>query len=352
MGFMTVRRHRSSVFAAIIALTLIAGAGRADATLYDVTDLGTLGGSTSQAYAINTRGDVAGSSTLSGDMVGHAFLYKARHGQLLDLDPQGNDRNSRAWAINGRGQVAGDTYAAWAAGVHPAVFRHGKVIDLAPVPAFTYAAAVGINDAGDLLIHAWTPPRLLPAQGFLLHHGILAALPITFVTGINNRHQVVGATGDPIIVLQAVSYRRGELASIGGSLGARGISANAVNDRGDIAGGFLDGDLTGHAFLDRAGVTTDLGTLPGGLEAAGLALNVHDQVVGYAFDYSTTFIERAFLYDARLLPSLQDLNDLIPANLGIVLNRATAINDDGIIAGYGTVGGQFHAFILRPHPSS
>lgn len=347
---MTVRRHRSSVFAAIIALMLIAGAASADATLYDVTDLGTLGGSTSQAYAINTRGDVAGSSTLAGDVVGHAFLYKARHGQLIDLDPQGNDRNSRAWAINGRGQVAGDAYAAWAAGIHPTVFAHGKVIDLPAIPTFAYASAVGINDAGDVLISAWTPPRLLPAQGFLLHHGILAALPITFVSALNNRHQVVGATGDPSIV-QAVSYRRGELTSIGGSLGARSISANAVNARGDIAGGFLDGDLGGHAFLDRAGATTDLGTLPGGLEATGLAFNVHDQVVGYAFDYSATVVERAFLYDARLGPSLQDLNDLIPANSGIVLNRATAINDGGIIAGYGTVSGQFHAFILRPNPS-
>ena len=113
------------------------------------------------------------------------------------------------------------------------------------------------------------------------------------------------------------------LESVGGSLGARNISANAVNATGDIAGGFLDAGLGGHAFLDRGGVTTDLGTLPGGLAATGLALNAHDQVVGTAFDYSTTFVERAFLYDARLAASLQDLNDLIPANSGIVLNRAT-----------------------------
>ena len=87
------------------------------------------------------------------------------------------------------------------------------------------------------------------------------------------------------------------------------------------------------------------------LEATGLALNAHDQVVGYAFDYSTTFVERAFLYDARLDPPMRDLNDLIPADSRIVLNRATGINDDGIIVGYGTVGGRFHAFVLSPSPS-
>jgi len=57
-----------------------------------------------------------------------------------------------------------------------------------------------------------------------------------------------------------------------------------------------------------------------GLVATALALNAHDQVVGYAFDHSTAFVERAFLYDARFDPPIQDLNDLIPADSDIVLN--------------------------------
>jgi hypothetical protein len=74
-------------------------------------------------------------------------------------------------------------------------------------------------------------------------------------------------------------------------------------------------------------------------------------VVGYAFDYSTMFVERAFVYDARLDPPMRDLNDLIPADSGIVLNRATGINEDGVIVAYGTVGGRIHAFVLSPNPS-
>jgi probable HAF family extracellular repeat protein len=133
---------------------------------------------------------------------------------------------------------------------------------------------------------------------------------------------------------------------------ARG-SPNAINARGDIAGGFLDAGGDGHAFLARSGVVMDLGTLPGGPIATALALNAHDQVVGYAFDYSlpATLAERAFLYDPRLDPPMQDLNDLIPAESAIMLNRATGINDAGIIVGFGTVGGQFHAFVLKPNPS-
>ena len=74
-------------------------------------------------------------------------------------------------------------------------------------------------------------------------------------------------------------------------------------------------------------------------------------MLGYAFDHSTAFVERVFLYDARFDPPIQDLNDLIPADSDIVLNGATGINNDGIIVGYGTVDGQFHAFVLKPNPS-
>jgi len=217
-----------------------------------------------------------------------------------------SDRNSRAWAINGRGRVAGDIFAAGAAS-HPALFRRGQVIDLGTVPALE-ASAVGINDAGDVLIDGWNP-RGPQHQGFLLHHGHVVALPISFVSGINDHHQVVGSVGVPLSV-QAVSYKRGVVTPVGGSLAAQGTSASAVNARGDVTGGFPDSDgLVGHALLDRRGVATDLGTLPRGLVATGLALNAHDQVVGYAFDYSTTFVERAFLYDARLSDARPERSD-------------------------------------------
>jgi probable HAF family extracellular repeat protein len=50
---------------------------------------------------------------------------------------------------------------------------------------------------------------------------------------------------------------------------------------------------------------------------------------------------------------MQDLNDLIPADSGIVLEAATAINDDGIIVGIATAvdGHVRHAVVLKPHGS-
>jgi hypothetical protein len=45
---------------------------------------------------------------------------------------------------------------------------------------------------------------------------------------------------------------------------------------------------------------------------------------------------------------MQDLNNLIPAGTGWVLQEGAAINDVGQIAGYGTLNRQSHAFLLTP----
>ena len=68
-----------------------------------MTDLGTLGGTTSYATAINDRGQVVGNSpTIAG--VTHAFLYG--DGAMTDLGTLGGT-TSYATAINDRGQVVG-----------------------------------------------------------------------------------------------------------------------------------------------------------------------------------------------------------------------------------------------------
>ena len=45
---------------------------------------------------------------------------------------------------------------------------------------------------------------------------------------------------------------------------------------------------------------------------------------------------------------ITDLNSLIPAGSGWVLNRATGINDAGQIVGSGTINGVLHVFLLTP----
>src|SRR5262249_37859544 len=56
-------------------------------TSYTITDLGTFGGTISNAYAINKSGQVAGGADLTGGTVSHPFLWYA--GRLHDLGTLG-----------------------------------------------------------------------------------------------------------------------------------------------------------------------------------------------------------------------------------------------------------------------
>jgi probable HAF family extracellular repeat protein len=71
-------------------------------------DLGTLGGSASCAYGINTFGHVVGEATTPTGTF-HAFLYRDGRMENLNrrLPPQSEWVLERANAINDRGQIVG-----------------------------------------------------------------------------------------------------------------------------------------------------------------------------------------------------------------------------------------------------
>jgi probable HAF family extracellular repeat protein len=67
-------------------------------------DLGTLGGSSSSAAALNNRGQVVGwSTTASGET--HAFVWD--NGVMIDLSPE--KASSFASDINDRGEIVGSS---------------------------------------------------------------------------------------------------------------------------------------------------------------------------------------------------------------------------------------------------
>ena len=150
------------------------------------------------------------------------------------------------------------------------------------------------------------------------------------------------ATPDPFCYFDdcfypnGIEYRGGSVTSLGALPNSPWSSANSMSQNGLIAGtsenGTLD-PLTGlpelRAVIWRAGQITDLGTIDGGYNSAGFAVNNAGVVAGYA----TTTVPDPFLgYQQLAIRSrngvMQDLG-----NLGGPDAIALLVNEAGQIAG-------------------
>ena len=109
-------------------------------------DLGTLGGSSSWAGAVNASGQVVGVSTTAGDdATYHAFVW-TREGGMIDL---GTLSGGYSWAsaMNDRGQVVGGSYPVSQPG-HAFSWTHeGGMIDLGTLGG-SYSWAEAVNGSG------------------------------------------------------------------------------------------------------------------------------------------------------------------------------------------------------------
>jgi probable HAF family extracellular repeat protein len=111
-------------------------------------DLGTLGGTQTVAYSINSSGQVVGHAQISGDTAYHAFLY-SDNGPMQDLNnlipPDYGWTLSEATGINDSGQIC-------ATGCNSSGERHAFL--LTPVPECSTLTLLGIGSIS-LLCYAW-----------------------------------------------------------------------------------------------------------------------------------------------------------------------------------------------------
>lgn len=120
----------------------------------EMVDLGTLeGGTSSSAEAINNAGVIAGVSNGTGfEDSQHAFIYS--QGVMRDIGTLGGRLTVND--INSRGQVVGMS------GGVGYVYTNGQMLDLNslidPSLGWTVTAAVGINDAGQIVVSLFREP--------------------------------------------------------------------------------------------------------------------------------------------------------------------------------------------------
>ena len=368
----------------LAAGTLLAIAATAQPR-YTVTDLGTLGGTYSYAYGINSvLGWVAGGAATPSQTNGvaqTAFLAPG-FGRLINLGTLGGeacpDCNSNGAAPNIFGEVAvvsetsdntdpnGEDFCGM--GTHrqclAAIWQGGRLKALPTLPGGNNAQVYWLNNRGqatgvsengtfDSTCSAATPFQKLQfeavkwqANGEIQELVPLNGDTVAFGFGINDNSQVIGVSGlcsntsappvspasdAPHGVLWETDGSPVDLGTLGGEPAFNVPSA--INDRGEVGGASRsasDGNIHPFLWTKETGMQ-DLGTFPGAI-VTGITccntLNNLGEAVGVTADSS--FNTRAFLWQNNVLT---DLNTLIPADSPLYLTIGSSINDSGQIAG-------------------
>src|SRR5260370_6372915 len=267
--------------------------------IYAVIDLGTLGGTFSFGGGVNEQGWVNGESTLLGDQIQHAFLW--RNGLMLDLLTLGGPNSASGYTLNDAGLVAGgsETSTLNPLGYQfcdfdgftdspphicvPFAWRDGVMTQL-PLLEDQYGqsgnngTAQQANNRGEIvgvsenaLLDPTCSTPTLQQQPVVWKSGSGYDLPVLsgdlngVPTGINDYGQIVGFAGTGQCAnefFHAMLWEDGTPKDLGNLGGIDNNQAQFINNQGQVVGlSDLSGDLTCDAFLWQNGVMTDLGTL-------------------------------------------------------------------------------------------
>jgi len=348
---------------------------------YAVTNLGTLGGTFAVGNAISNSGWVAGAANLKGDTVEHAFLWTKKSG-MTDLGTLGGPNSFVGWPVdNERGLLAGvsdtsnpDPYNENFCGFGTGLICLGFLWEddvMSPLGTLggNNSYASGVNNRGQAVGVAestldsnCTPPQVFdyqaviwgPKSGEIHQLNPLSGDPVGYALAINQKGQVVGATG-PCVPLAPLPHavlweKDGTPINLGNLGGALNNVAGDINDRGEVVGGSdLAGDTYTHAFLwTKDNGMQDLGTLSGDVNSSADGINNRGQVVGSSCDASGNC--RAFLWTKE--EGMQDLNTLVCAGTKLYLTNSDGadISDRGEITGeaYDPNSGATPAYLAVP----
>src|SRR5438309_3138959 len=353
---------------------------QAKAKQYQVSNLDTLGGTSSGGNSINNQTWVAGYSRLAGDQTRHAALW--RSGLLSDLGTLGGPNSSVTWNVkNTEGVIVGISQTAdpeplgefWSSSAFYGapfnigfinlgfVWEQNQMRGLPNFPGGNNGFATGANNLRQAVgwaendIHDPTcvSPQVLqfrPAMWTLGPPDQIQDLPLISgdtsgaATAINDNGQIVGISGicDQAIgrhtARHAVLWENGGVTDLG-NLGAQWWNTpTAINQRGDVVGfdgdpAFVEGDIV-HAFMwTREDGIRHLkplqGRSPKHVDSEAYGINEARQVVGISCD--ANFVDcRAVIWDHGNTPT--DLNEL-KGSYSARLESAKDINDNGEITG-------------------
>ena len=196
-----------------------------------------LGADKSWAMGINNLGDIVGQFTVGWNWHG----YLLHDGVYTQIDMPG-EAAALPYGINDRGDIVGTTYLGLDLPDHGFLLRDGAFTEI-KVPGSDWTQALSLNNDGDIVGNFGDASGI---HGFLLSGGVYTTLDYpgavqTQVTGLNDDGDFVGrfreAAGGPLVAFARV---KGEFLPVRGPCDIRVSHATDINEKGEIAGFFLD----------------------------------------------------------------------------------------------------------------
>jgi uncharacterized membrane protein len=290
-----------------------------------------MGPANSIATDINKHGVVTGDYYITSESA-RGFLNRGRG--VVYLGTFGGT-SSNAVAINDKGQVLGQ-WTTSAGQVRGMIYYAGTRRDIGAIPGRN-SRFTDINYGGYITAHGTKPDSFEGPRGYLrAPDGTFRDVgtlpyeePHTYVYALNNRNQIVGSSGPltfPDQPLRAISWASGVMRDLG-DFGWAPNYAEAINECGQITGtmSVLGVFRDRIAFLYSNGRLIDIDGRPASVErySIGTGINNLGHIVGSSDHLS------GFVYRGR---RMQSLNAMIDPALGWNIRYPEAINDAGQIA--------------------
>jgi probable HAF family extracellular repeat protein len=326
-----------------------------------IRDLGTLGGTNSNAIGASGDGSViVGWSGTTGDFANHAFKYTG--GVMSDLGTLGGTESyamnisRNASVIVGWSRTTGD--------LADRAFKYtgGVMTDLGTLGG-TNSYGYGVSSDGSVIVGRSGITGSSEEHAFKYTNGVMSDLG-TLGGGMSSAANI-SANGLVIVgwsmmpgsaATHGFKYAGGTMTDLG-TLGGTNSNANGVSADGSVIVGESDitGNASSHAYKYTNGVMKDLGTLGGAFSGAGGVSGDGKVIVGYSSIAGDAAIH-AFVYGTWTNGGLVDVNNtysVLSSNsyqLNSLLNSqntALAVNLNSDCTVYGTnnvcvgVGGRY-----------